>query len=140
MKKSPTNLTLSDGVRQMLEDTGNRSLYIERIVTERTRLWRESLAHLRNQGWAPSEILAVCDLLNGSIIDTPGMALGLSLVAEMREVAGKCGVDVARWAELTAYAGQEPTARAALAVVAEYWSGNEKARQAIARGAHVGTA
>lgn len=134
--KKPTNLTLSDEVRQMLDDTGNRSLYAERIVAERARTWSGSLAHLRNQGWASSEILAVCDLLNGSIIDTPGMALGPALAGEMRDALDepvKHQIPEARWKELIGLASQEPSARAILAVVAEYWSGNAKARRAIER-------
>jgi len=127
------NITLDDDVDALLRQTGNASAYISRVVRERWRAWRDALDVLRSAGWEPHEIMAACYQLNGyRFIGRQEMAARLSATGVRNEVYARWRVKPNYWSELiTNVLEHDVEAVALMAVAAEYWSGNEAARNAI---------
>lgn len=90
---------------------------------------------LRAAGWARSELLAACDVLNGWDLVAPslaepdaGLALELHDAARLNETHRKWDVSAGRWADLVRAVADDRRVQYALRVLArEFWAGNPTA-------------
>lgn len=136
MPKHRVQITLSPDVINLLEQVGgSRSEYLDIAVRERWRAWQEGLGLLAEVGWSRAEVLACCDVLNGSVITQPQeVALDLQSATTHDELVSRRGLDASRWRQrVTEVSKRQEVAAALLTVVREYWTGNQACAAAIDR-------
>ena len=138
------NFTLAAETLGLLDQVGNASAYVERVILDRWREWQQALGLLAEDGLTTGEILACCDILNGyydliSIGDglagrAASVALELHDGQALSRTAQKHGCDLERWRLLVQRVREsQALAGAILTVSREFWAGNEAAEAAIRR-------
>lgn len=138
MAKKRINLTLDEGACALLEEVGNGSDYIEKLIGRHHSEWTGALFHIRSLGWRDQEILGVVDLSNGyhppGAQLAPGMARVMAEDAEGRGVLARRGIDCDRWHTHAAEVRARPELAQALWILGqEYWFGNMALRQELGR-------
>jgi hypothetical protein len=135
MKKVRKQLTISPDVDGLLDRVGNISAYVENVVRDRFHRAAQALSALQQAGWKPNEILAVCDVMNGSwlLVQVPTcQSTGLRW---RTGYASKWDIPSDRWLELAKQVSiSEHLAFAIDIVVSEFWAGNAHLEQLIRKG------
>jgi hypothetical protein len=135
MKKIKKQLTLAPDVINLLDRVGNISDYIEHAVRERFQRATQSLSTLQAAGWTPNEILAACDVLNGSWLLVQSPTWHGASMADGPEYAEKWDITQDRWLELAKQVStSEHIAFSIDLVVSEFWAGNAHLENLISRG------
>jgi len=125
-----TTIRLDDHLRQQLAQLPNASAYVRAVL--RTRLERAHAAWLalRQLGFAPREVLAVADVLRGTLLQPETFPLSQTLPTELEDaqrldgVAERHGISAERWAEIVEAARQETVVYALLLLAEEVLAGN----------------
>lgn len=139
MEKQKLTLNMDPGIVDLLHKAaGERGVsdYITDLVDERWRDWQDGLEHLRTVGWADAELLAACDALNGKLISArhdlgPQLAATMEDAAIIDGIAKKYNVGD-RWRDRCGEVrASDATARSLLAVVREWWTGNDVVRSQV---------
>lgn len=123
--KQPKSFRLSAEAAGVLSRIDNATRYIEALVLARNQRAQQSLCYLQSIGWNSREILAACDVLNGTweLCKVPRWH-GQSL-ADGQEYAQKWEISLERWSELSCQVSEsELVAYALHEVVSEFWCGN----------------
>lgn len=129
-------LALDGSTADLLERAGGergRGDYVQALVADAWRDWTESLDLLtREHSWAPQEILAACDALNGywQLGRRPigsWLALELHDDARLNGSVDKWGLDGDHYrARVEDLAGSDEIAYHLAIVTREFWRGNRE--------------
>jgi len=128
--KNRFNLRLDDDLRSALSALPNASAYVRHSVRSRLERAQAAWTALRQLGFAPREVLAVADVLRGTLIQPELLPLSQTLPVELEDagrlsnVAARHGISAERWAEVVEAARQEPVAFALLVLAEEVLAGN----------------
>lgn len=129
------NFILSESTMGLLSRVDNMSGYLDRLIQDRFQRAQMAVMHLHSVGWKSNEILAACDVLNGSwlLIQAPTWH-GASL-SDGPEYAGNWEISPDRWMEMAKQISERQDLAFALdLVVSEFWSGNTYIDKIIRRG------
>jgi hypothetical protein len=125
MAKKAKNFTLSESTMGLLDRVDNASRYMDAIITNNWMRAQQALMHVQRAGWAPNEILAACDVLNGSWLMVHAPTWHGASLADGPEYAAKWEVGPERWIEMARQVSESQTLAFALdLVVSEFWNGN----------------
>lgn len=125
-----THLRLPDDVRKILDGLIDTTMteYVSEAIRSRHQRGITAWRALRSLGWGLQEIRAVCDALNGALIDPIESPHAISYDMEDAEklnaITGKWGISLERWQELIANARNFRTTYYLWVIAWEYWSGN----------------
>lgn len=101
----------------------NASAFIADVVLNHTDSFNKNFQVLTNNGFTVKQVLAMCDLLNGTILEV-GMDLSFQLIAEFEDVCDLLGIDK-KWGikeDETINLLENPIiARCVCVVVGAYW-------------------
>lgn len=126
---------LSDQTLGLLGRVKNASGYIDQLVSTTWTRTQQALLALQGGGWKPEEILAACDVLNGSWLLVQNPTWNGASMADGSEYAEKWGIDGVRWKELSEMVLTRVEIAFALdLVVAEFWAGNNHLEALIRKG------
>jgi hypothetical protein len=131
------NITLTPAADALLDNVGNASAYLTRLVEQHHRAWQEALRYLLASGWQHVDVVAACSALNGVLV-TLGfdvrdeVALSLDDSARLEGILQNSGASPDTWAERVASAQRDvSTARALVALAEEFWAGNLALHRAL---------
>lgn len=135
MTRKRVNFTLSDTTREILADQDNASLYVDQLVQQTERRWRDAHRLIRDAGWYPAEIEAALDALNGYFHHAaPSTYIAVELLDanELSGVASRRGVEADRWAALTRQVAESAElADAVITLAAEFWRLNPRVERLV---------
>jgi hypothetical protein len=131
------NITLTASADALLDNVGNASAYLTRLIEQHHRMWQEALRYLLATGWNHEDVVAACAAMNGHYItwafDIRGeVALSLDDAARLDGILKNSGANADTWAERVASVQRDvATARSVLALTEEFWAGNAALHRAL---------
>jgi|JI10StandDraft_1071094.scaffolds.fasta_scaffold627641_2 hypothetical protein len=139
MARDRRTYSLDPSSATLLEQLGNASEYLSRVVQQRWSAWIDALDLLRVEGWTRPEIFAAIDALNGTWLVGAAARSSQGIAPELLDFAALHG-GAAKW-EVTdtwsdrvrAVAGSREIADAVVTIACESWAGNTVLDQAIER-------
>lgn len=131
------NITLTPAADALLDNVGNASAYLTRLVEQHQRAWQEALRYLLAAGWTRPDILTAAAALNGHLV-TLGIdlrdevALALADLPRIDGVMAINGANLETWpARVADVRREQAIARAVLVLADEFWAGNGACARAL---------
>lgn len=132
------NISIDDKTEALLVRVGKKSTYIDRVLRDGWRAWQSGLAVVLRTGWESSEILAICEILTGTVFQL-GEYRGFILARRLdawgnEELLTKHRITFERWSEIVqSVRSSDELAHALIIVVEEYWRHNSEIIESIRR-------